>query len=494
MAEIELLQEPFLEFNDHFLHPDKKTGLAEYGPFGRTLPGRHPREIKVGIVGTRTTLALCERWLEECRNRIESDRSQKRTVLADDEYFDEDLVIEALVKRQAPDFVGLNPDGPFATELLDAEIWKQTFRDKDAQEIADLTSPVDRVEKATNLIMEYAERVATTTPPPDVIIVAMPQMLLEDSTVAELGDGSWLNLRRSIKARSMKHGVPIQIVREDTLSGKKKGLQDKATRAWNFATGLYFKANGVPWRGHGLEQDTCYIGVTFYQSEDETGRRIMRSGIAQAFDYLGQGVVLRGSPFEWDVDEQGRTPHLTTEGATVLMRDVLTEYAKVRGLPPKRVVVHKSSRFWGASHAAYNELRGFHEGIEEVNPNAVVDLVTLARSEVRLIRQGEYPPLRGTFALVGESYPVLYTHGFTPYFDTYPGVHVPQPWTVLEHHGDSDLRHLVREMLALTKMNVNNASFSDGEPITLGFSRKVGEILRHVGSDMPVRPEYRFYM
>ncbi|WAJ31256.1 hypothetical protein [Antarcticirhabdus aurantiaca] len=71
---------------------------------------------------------------------------------------------------------------------------------------------------------------------------------------------------------------------------------------------------------------------------------------------------------------------------------------------------------------------------------------------------------------------------------------MPQPWTVLEHHGDGDLRQLVRQMPALTKMNVDDASFSEGEPITLGFSQKVGEILRHIGSEVPVRPQYRFTM
>ena len=82
---------------------------------------------------------------------------------------------------------------------------------------------------------------------------------------------------------------------EDFFQGNGLHLRDKATRAWNFATALYFKAGGVPWRGHGLESDTCYIGITFYQSENSAGKTVMRSGVAQAFDYLGQGVVLRVS-------------------------------------------------------------------------------------------------------------------------------------------------------------------------------------------------------
>jgi hypothetical protein len=64
----------------------------------------------------------------------------------------------------------------------------------------------------------------------------------------------------------------------------------------------------------------------------------------------------------------------------------------------------------------------------------------------------------------------------------------------LENHGDSGPRELAAELLALTKMNVNNAAFSDGIPITLAFSRRVSEVLKQVGPEMTVRSEYAFYM
>lgn len=494
---VEYIPEPYLEFGGRFLHADKKTGLSQHGPFGRTDPALHPPQIKVGIVGTRATTELCERWVDECRGRIETDRTKKRSPRGQppfDEPFDEDAVVEALVKGLTPDFVGMAADTSFATAIVTAERWRSTFQDREARLIAEGTNPVERVERATDLITDHVERLATAAPRPDVILVALPEVLVEGSTVAVLGDGAWLNLRRGLKARSMKWGVPIQILLENTLSGKGQGLQDKATRAWNFATALYFKAGGVPWRGHGLGTDTCYIGITFYQTEDAQGRPVLRSGVAQAFDYLGQGVVLRGEPFEWDTEEHGRTPHLRRRDAADLMQKTLHAYQKISRLPPRRVVVHKSSRFWGAKHGEFNELAGFFEGIEAANPDASVDLMTLAKSDVRLMRVGQYPPVRGTFAMVEGTYPILYTHGFTPYFDTYPGVHVPEPWTILEKHGDSGLRELAAELLALTKMNVNNAAFADGTPITLAFSRRVSEVLKQVGPDMPVRAEYSFYM
>ena len=289
--------------------------------------------------------------MDECRHHIETNKKQKRTVPPDSpsllEASDEEVTIEALVKSLTPDFVGMSGESSFATQIITAERWRSTFQDREARIIADGTNAIQRVERATDLIAEHIERIATVSPAPDVILVAMPEVLLEGSSTAQLNNGGWLNLRRGLKARSMKWGVPIQILREDTLSGKKASLQDRATRAWNFSTALYFKGGGVPWRGHGLGADTCYVGVTFYKAEDTGGRIVMRTGVAQAFDYLGQGVVLRGDPFEWDVDEHGKTPHLTRTGAADLMRKVLTEYEKISRLPPKRVVVHKSSPLLG---------------------------------------------------------------------------------------------------------------------------------------------------
>src|SRR5947209_898469 len=51
--ELEYLEEPRLQFGQYFEHQDSKTGLAEFGPFGKNKPGLHPSEIKLGFIGTR---------------------------------------------------------------------------------------------------------------------------------------------------------------------------------------------------------------------------------------------------------------------------------------------------------------------------------------------------------------------------------------------------------------------------------------------------------
>jgi hypothetical protein len=84
--------------------------------------------------------------------------------------------------------------------------------------------------------------------------------------------------------------------------------------------------------------------------------------------------------------------------------------------------------------------------------------------------------------------------GYIPYLETYPGSYVPEPWQITEHYGSSAPKDLLKEVLALTKMNVNNCAFADGTPITLSFSQKIGEIMKHIPDGGKVQPQYQFYI
>jgi hypothetical protein len=95
--------------------------------------------------------------------------------------------------------------------------------------------------------------------------------------------------------------------------------------------------------------------------------------------------------------------------------------------------------------------------------------------------------------LAGERH-FVYTMGYIPYLETYPGSYVPEPWEIDEHHGGTSPKELLREVLALTKMNVNNCSYADGMPITLSFSHKVGEVMKHIPQGEQAETGYKFYM
>jgi hypothetical protein len=501
-------EEPKLQFGNYFEHEDAKTGLAEYGPFGRNVSGLHVSEIRLGFIGTRESISGAKEWIERCSGYIESENIKtiiERVRVEDkdslllpfaDELELESTTIRRLEKILNRDFDGFNKDTRFGCCFQINPRWERSINHRELEWALEKDKDKkQRILETVALIENELRSITQTDPTPDVVIIALTKDIEGMADSVRISRNYFLNLRRAIKARAMNQHppLPVQILRHGTIEGKGR-IQEPATRAWNFCTAQYYKAGGVPWIPTTLEKDTCYVGISFYIAKDFDDKLTMRSSIAQAFDFLGQGLILRGEPFEWDVNKLGPSPHLTKEGAKRLITDTLEEYVRVRGNPPSRVVIHKTSEFWGEDREDYNEIEGLYNGIDEVAPRCETDFVTLRQTGLRLFREGIYPPLRGTYFCMEGRHHFLFTMGFVPYLETYPGSYVPEPWQVTQHVGGSSPKDLLREVLSLTKMNVNNCNFADGTPITISFSRKVGEIMKHIGKDEIVQSSYRFYM
>jgi len=499
----EHLAEPRLQFGDYFEHEDPKTGLYEYGPFGKNVPGLHVVEIRLGFIGTGETISGAQEWIERCSSYIESENLEivkDRAQTSSDPLFAEFLDLDApeirrLDKILNRDFIGFNKESPFQCSFQMNPRWERVINHRELQSVLTVSDKKERIEKLVDLIDAQLVSITRTDPLPDVVLIALTKEMVELADTVRISGNFYLNLRRAIKARAMNqtNPIPVQIIRQRTVTGG-SSVQEPATRAWNFCTAQYYKAGGTPWIPVALSKDTCYIGISFYVAKDVNDELTMRSSVAQAFDFLGQGLVLRGDPFEWNVKKFGRSPHLTKDAAHKLIKQTLEEYVKATGNTPSRVVIHKTSKFWGSERGEYDEVSGFYEGIDDVTRYCNVDFVTLLQTGVKIFREGKYPPLRGTYFCVEDTEHFLYTMGFVPYLETYPRVYVPSPWQIVQHIGGSAPKELFREILILTKMNVNNCSFADGTPITISFSRKVGEIMKHVSENETVQSSYRFYM
>lgn len=513
---LEYLEEPKLQFGQYFEHEDSKTGLAEFGPFGRNVSGLHPTAIKIGFIGTRETIAGAKEWIDRCGSYIESEnvkeikpkKSPKKKPRKQDpsgglfgagepeeqEEEQEDPKIIRLEKILNRDFIGFNSDSQFQSKFEMNQRWEKSIAPREIAAILKNPDKEKRIWELVDLFDGLIETLSKTPPRPDIIVVALTNEIIDEAHAVQLSGNFYLNLRRAIKAKSMRWGIPIQIIKRKTVTGTGASLQEVATRAWNFCTAQYYKADGIPWRPSSLEEDVCFIGISFYVARDVNEKLTMRSAVAQAFDYLGQGLILRGDPFEWDSEKLGASPHLSFAAASSLIKSTLEEYMKVGELPPRRVVIHKTSEFWGPEHKEHNELEGFYDGIDAVFRRREIDLVALRQTGVRLFREGRYPPLRGTYLNVEDDQHFLYTMGYIPYLETAPISYVPEPWQITQHVGGSAPKDLFREILALTKMNVNNCSFADGTPITISFSRMIGEIMKHIPADGEVQQQYKFYM
>jgi hypothetical protein len=424
-----------------------------------------------------------------------------------------------------PHFPGFNESAPFGCELLYGDTWRESMKDSAVAAAVNTANFENRVRAVVRLYVDAIAVLASRDPRPQVILCCIPKEVIDScatsrsaaaprrpevrhrrrkisdnlqlrlfSLEATLGteedEGGYQNLRRALKAAAMQHAIPTQLVWPRSLAltpsaSMSDRVQDIATRAWNFTTALYHKAGGSPWRLADVEPGVCFVGISFYK-ELLGATPGMRTSMAQAFTAAGDGYVLRGNTFEWNEAEQGRSPHLTKDLAASLLRDVIERYKKQnRNSLPTRIVIHKSSRY------REEELAGLREASEIV---AETDFVALGSRGVQFYRTGDYPPLRGTYIKFSDEDLLLYTSGYIPFLRTYPGARVPQPLEILEHHGDSPWDKVLKEILALTKMNWNTADFACAEPITIAFARRVGQILAEVSPEAKVQPEYRFYM
>jgi len=115
-------------------------------------------------------------------------------------------------------------------------------------------------------------------------------------------------------------------------------------------------------------------------------------------------------------------------------------------------------------------------------------------SKFRLYRDGNYPPYRGTFIKIDDERHLLYTRGAVWYYQTYPGLYVPQPLELRIVKSEESPSFIAEEILGLTKMNWNNTQFDGKYPVTLGCARKVGEIMKYLNDSEVPQVRYGYYM
>ena len=289
---------------------------------------------------------------------------------------------------------------------------------------------------------------------------------------------------RALKARIMTHQnpVPVQVIRRDTFIRPDNQGQSIATRAWNLATSLYYKAGHEPWRPAALPHNTCFIGISFHHLKQRRGD-IVYASVAQAFSSEIEPFALKGATLPHD-QRRDRQPYLNETQAQDLMNDVLDKYQDRAGVLPARIVVHKTSLYQP------EEENGFQHTAEARVP--VCDLIWMRSTAFRLVRKGMQEPWRGTLCTISdENY--LFTSGYVPWWDEYPGPHIPALLQI-GSCGPTDIRQRAKEIMALTKMNWNSSEGIGRHPITVSFARKVGTVMTELSDNQVPNPSYRFYM
>lgn len=483
------IDEPDLQFAQA-PHPCPRAGITRYGVYDSLQESRRER-IHVGAVGNSQGLDKLKQWLEVCAKEIPGKAGAAQPNLF-------------------PAFCGFNRQTGFKAEfLLSTEIARQ-IANSDLKDVNKVEIWDQRVERAVELYYREIKFLAQNRTV-DVIVCVLPDSLYAKVAVEEEESGDEelpgsssgddqlevenedeeelteleINFRRMLKAKTMFLGRPIQIVREHSLGLEVRDQQDDATKAWNFSTALYYKSGQtIPWKmvADKNRPSVCALGISFYRSRD---RQTLNTSLAQIFDELGNGLILRGTPVQ--EDKVDRRPFLSSEQAAELVTRGLAEYRDAVRTMPARVVIHKSSKF------RPGELDGFRQAAKGLGVGAI-DFVTVMPSKLRLFRGKLYPPCRGTRIELEPSVQLLYTRGSVPYYCTYPGKYLPEPLELRIVESEESPAVISQEVLSLTKMNWNNTQFDGKFPVTIGCSRKVGEILKYLTMQEAPQIRYSFYM
>ena len=504
--------EPALEFGDHQQLVDPRVGLGIYGPVDRKESTRHT-PIRLGLIGTGPLIDKVRQWMTRCKGEVAPIR---RIVFRG-----------ATIKRRTdpamvPPFPGLR--AVFDTDFVLNDQLVETLSAPEIAEVEGIDLFETRVTRLAEILGRRLAVLADKTTVPDVVLVALPSRLrarctvpshhrrrgkrprtladllkaslVKDEAAGQLnlldvaaahhvgldeGEHEHVVLHSALKIHGMRVGLPTQLLWESTLDGI--GVEDDATCAWNVWSGVYYKANNELWRLAGLTANSCFIGISFYKDQRDDK---LRCCVAQAFSDRGEGLVLRSEPFAWE-NEKERTPHMTRAMAADLLRKVLDTYREHLKVQPSRVVIHKWQRFWP------DERLGFEDALRVANVDSH-DFVAFGSRGLRFYRAGDEPPIRGTYIALGPGEGLLFTRGYVPFLRRYPGMRVPRPLEIIEHHGSAPMTQIAQEILALTKLDWNTTMFAGKEPITTAFSEDVGEILRELPVNMQPRTSYRFYM
>jgi len=502
-----LLPEPSLTFGfeQQLEHP--KDGLLLYGPYFNPHEGGR---IRIGLISTKAGARYYKQWLNKISRPVHPAKinDPNHTIFPG---------FEAVFKTEWP-------EKPIAQLLIGAnELHKAICMEDRHQAIYKAVSLY--AEPIVNFVREKSEvsvDLWAVVIPEEVYRLGRPQskVLKEDRQPSEspmtkrrakrlLKEPSLfeaenrdaliyqydLNFHNQLKARLLKHKVVVQVIRETTLAPeaftKSNGmplrmLQDPATVAWNLSTTAFFKSGGQPWKLSSPRSGVCYVGIVFKKETLSSNENNACCG-AQMFLDSGDGVVFRGAVGPW-YSPDNKQFHLTRDKARELMSLIINAYKDAHGgQAPTELFIHGKTRF------NYNEWLGFQDSVSD-DCNVVCVRIREDRT-LKLYRLGMTNIPRGLAWAESGKQGYLWSKGFIPRLQTYPGREVPNPLSIEIVRGDADINVVMGDVLALTKLNYNACLYGDGVPVTLRFADTIGEILTAgpIQSDLPPLP-FRYYI
>jgi hypothetical protein len=476
------LDEPSLSFGYDQTTFDPRDGLTIFGPASRLKIDN----IDLGIIGTNDGIKRVTTWLKRIQKPVwslENDPARP--------YFPGfETVFEASINFDALKTIEIEPEkishflkhtdshvriynlaGLYVDELI-----RYKKEEEDAPKVWIVVIPDDiyTFGRPKSSIPSDPENIKTGIK--DRSQRVLPQLFPIDQELQKSYKFE-KHFHNQLKARLLKDQIVTQVIRESTIAYR--DFRNKANRpkrdlakfesaiAWNISNALYYKSGGVPWKLGAVREGVCYVGLVYKRVDTERDEKTACCA-AQMFLDSGDGLVFRGNIGPW-YNPDNYEYHLSYKSAKELLTNALSSFKRRNQTLPKEIFIHAKTYFDD------NEWSGF---VDACTKNTKLVGIRIRDDRVfKLFRDHSYPILRGMMLKVDEKSAFLWTRGFIARIETQLGLETPNPLEIEICRGDSDLKTVCQDILALTKLNYNSCIFADGKPVTLRFADMIGSVL-----------------
>lgn len=507
MKELIFIPEPNILFANGQKCADARDGLALFGPLNKIYG------IKSGVVATKKGLSIFKNYLNHIQKPIFNSNNITRPMFpgfesvfgckwsTDNIVFKEVsekeigklLYIESTHKRTY-DLVSLFINKIIASNKNDddkVDVWFVVVSDEIYQYCRPNSVLPKNMVQTKSIISKSKAKSFTYVP---TLFEDINLELKEQAKEAITYDYD-AQFHDQLKARLLEYTIPTQIIRESTMAWREIKNKFGAPKrdfskieghlAWTISTAAFYKAGGKPWKLSDVRSGVCYLGLVYKQIEK--GKKAKNACCAaQMFLDNGDGTVFKGEVGPWYNPDKGEF-HLKAKEAKALLSQALNSYKDQNGEYPKEIFIHAKTRFNKQEWNAF----------EEVTPSGtnLVGVTITKTKPLKLFKsEGNYPIMRGNAFIVNERSAFLWTVGYVPKTESTLSMEVPNPIFIEINKGEADIEQVLKDILALTKLNYNACIYADGVPVTLRFADKIGEILT-ASKDIKAPPlAFKYYI
>ena len=525
LSKIIYIDEPELLFAGNQSAIDPRDGLLLYGPYekwGEKFK-LNTYSIAAGVIGSSDALFKYRNFVKQIKKPIISIKRNKNGMLVSNEV-------------QRPSYPGFeaifNIHWPEEPELfceinsadLDSIFSRSTNRKIRTAKIVDLY--LDKMTKASNE-SDYSINLWFVIVPKKIFNncrtkkgygTDFDKSIIKYYEMKSLGQGHLFNEEEMFgddissyfdsssdfhhllkaKANQAHLSSPIQILVEpklefrDILTNISYSDDMKASLAWNLSTTIYYKLGKKPWKLYNIRSGVCYLGLVFKKFQNQHIKNMICSA-AQLFLSDGDGTVFRGNNGLW-IGENPNEHHLDESESFNLLNLALNDYYENNKIYPNELFIHGRAAF------SDKEWNGFLNAVESHNAaTKLVGVVIKDEAPLKFFRdvdaeKSNYGVMRGIAVIINQKEAFLFTRGFVPRLNTSMSMEIPNSLHIKVVRGDVDIEIVLKDIMALTKVNYNTCLYGDGKPVTLRFSDTIGSILTATGNWKEERRQFRFYI